>query len=1144
MSTPGPLADQRERDRIRDALEVTLVVEAAAGTGKTSALVGRMVSVLTAGAARLDQIVGVTFTEAAAGELKLRLRGESERVRQADDTPAVARERLRDALPQLEEARIGTIHSFCADLLRERPVEAGVDPCFEVAPEDASGELLGRAFDRWFEQQLSDPSEGVRRILRRRGRDEGPRGWLRNAAAELVERRDFPASWRRDAFARDPEIDVLLEEMRSVGNFAAAGEPRDFFTKSLVAIADFVADVARREAVQETRDYDGLEATLTTFARERHWTYTGFRRTESTFDKPAVLAQRDALYARLQAFVAAAGADLAPRLRDALWPVVDAYEQAKERAGQLDFLDLLLRARSLVRDHPAVRRALQRRFTHLFVDEFQDTDPLQAELLLLLAADDPNETDWRRVRPVPGKLFLVGDPKQSIYRFRRADVALYEATKRQLAASGAELLHLTTSFRAVPDIQTAVNAAFAPLMQGDSPSQATYVPLAPFRPATAGQPAVVVLPVPAPYGDYGTVVKWRIEESLPDATAAFVDWLVRRSGWTVTERGDGSKSVPLAARHVCLLFRRLRSFGEDMTRPYVRALEARHLPHVLVGGGSFHQREEVESIRNALAAIERPSDEQAVFATLRGPLIALGDGALLAWHERYKSLNPLRPTPEDLPIELKEVADAMALLRDLHFRRNRRPIASTIGRLLAAARAHAGLAIWPTGEQALANVTRLMDLARRAERRGVVSFRSFVDRLADDAVHGEASEAPVVEEGTEGVRMMTVHRAKGLEFPVVILADMTARATPTEPQRHVDPMRRLCVMRLAGCAPPELLEQSAAELGREQEEAVRVLYVAATRARDLLVVPAVGDARQEGWLQALDRAVHPLAPRGVVPESSHPAGCPAFGDDSVPGRPASVLRPAESVAPGLHRPEAGTHTVVWWDPAALTLGVEESVGLRQQKLLQVDQQGVRAEDGMRAHDAWQAERRRVRSDGEKRSQHVVTATEYATAGGEPADDVDVERVEGGGIRPHGKRFGILVHAVMATVDLDADRAVVEAATALQARLKGAPADEASAAVDVVVRALAHPLVRRAARATQLRREVPVTVRQDDGALVEGVADAAFYEASPRPSWTVVDWKTDLEITGRLDEYRRQVGLYAAAIARATGVAARGVLLRV
>src|SRR5207253_7750978 len=186
---------------------------------------------------------------------------------------------------------------------------------------------------------------------------------------------------------------------------------------------------------------------------EKHWRWTGFRRIQGDFPKSELLERRDRLRAALDDFVRRAGADLAPKLRDELWPVVEAHEDLKKRAGCLDFLDLLLRARDLLRDDTAVRAELQRRFTHVFVDEFQDTDPLQAEILLLLAAADPAERDWRRVRPVPGKLFVVGDPKQSLYRFRRADVALYDAVKRQIVETGGVLVELTTSFRAVPEIQ-------------------------------------------------------------------------------------------------------------------------------------------------------------------------------------------------------------------------------------------------------------------------------------------------------------------------------------------------------------------------------------------------------------------------------------------------------------------------------------------------------------------------------------------------------------------------------------------------------------------------------------------------------------------------------------------------------------------
>ncbi len=1131
------LADQAARDRIRGDLDTTLVVEAASGTGKTSELVCRMVAAVMSGRATLDRMVAVTFTDAAAGELRLRLRTEIEKRRQDAATPADARERLTTALPHLEEARIGTIHGFCADVLRERPVEARVDPLFQVAPADVAGPLLDRAFDRWFEQTLAAPGEAVRRLLRRKGGDDGPRGRLRAAARELVERRDFPTPWRRDpGFDRDGAIDAIVAEIRALGDATSGGDPDDYFTRSLRELGAFADDVARREAVRG-RDHDGLEAQLGEILRDKHWKWTGFRRAPQGFPKAELLERRNALRARIDAFVAAAGADLAPRLRDELWPVVEEYQRLKERGGCLDFLDLLLKARELVRDDVGVRRELQARFTHLFVDEFQDTDPLQAEILLLLAADDPGERNWRRVRPVPGKLFVVGDPKQSLYRFRRADVALYEAVKRQIVETGGVLVELTTSFRAVPEIQQVVNAAFAPMMRGDSPSAPRYVPLAPFRAGVATQPAVVALPVPAPYGDYGKIVDWKIDQSLPDAVAAFVAWLVRESGWTVTEREKPDVRVPVRPRHVCLLFRRFRSYGRDVTRPYVRALEARHLPHLLVGGSSFHAREEVEAIRNTLAATERPEDDLAVFATLRGPFFALDDGALLAYRETLGTLHPFKVPPDDLPPTLREVADALAVLKDLHRGRNRRPIADTIARLLAATRAHAGLAIWPTGEQALANVTRLMDLARRAERSGVTSFRGFVERLMDQADHGEASDAPVVEEGTEGVRIMTVHGAKGLEFPVVILCDLTCNETPRDPSRWVDPSRELCAMKLAGCAPPELQENAAAEMEREREEAARVLYVAATRARDLLVVSALGDQRyDDGWLAALDPVMRPAD--GTPPEPRAPAGCPEFGGDTVVSRPVDMLPP---VVPGLH--EVGGHRVVWWDPSRLSLKVQESVGLSQQKLLAADEAGMRSEEGVRAHVAWQAERSRVRESGGVPSVRVVTATEQATLDGAVDVDVAIESAASGERRPHGKRFGTLVHGVLATVGLDGDADDVARAAELQGRLLGAPRDEVVAAAATVTRALAHPLVRRAAaaaRAGRCRREAPVTVRIGE-TLVEGVVDVAFEDDG---RWTVVDFKTDVELAGRIEEYRRQVALYVEAVARATGREVRGALLQV
>ena len=1195
------LADQTMRDRIRSDFDTTLVVEASAGTGKTSELVSRIVAGIKCGRVKLDKIVAVTFTDAAAGELKLRIRDAIEQHRQDDYCSPEGRALLNKSLPELEAARIGTIHSFCADLLRERPVEAGIDPLFEVAADDLARPLFELAFDRWFEQQLASPGEAVRRILRRRPRreyrrdlpgilarrprDAGPKRALRGSARELIDRRDFPAPWRRNpAFNREAAIDALIAEMISLSGWADAGTANDYFVKSLKEIKAFVEDVKRVEDLAR-RDYDALEALITEMNRAKHWKWVGYASSKLSYPREELLPRRNALKESVQSFVNEAGADLAPRLRDELWSVIDEYERLKERAGCLDFLDLLLKARELVRDNASVRTELQQRFAHIFVDEFQDTDPLQAELLMLLAADDPTEKDWRQVRPVPGKLFIVGDPKQSIYRFRRADVALYEQVKQQIKTAGGELVHLNVSFRSVPQIQEAVNAAFSRVMGADTKSapgadsvaeplqsearvttQARYVPLAPHRPGVVAQPAIVALPVPAPYGDYGKVVEWKIDESLPDGVGAFVDWLVNESGWTVTERERPNERVSIQPRHVCLLFRRFRSFGTDVTRPYVRALEARRLPHLLVGGSSFHSREEVEAIRNALAAIERPDDELALFATLKGPLFAINDAQLLAYRSRFATLHPYKQVPEDLPKTLAEVVDALAVLRELHRGRNRRPVADTIGRLLATTRAHAGFANWATGEQALANVTRLMDMARRAEQSGLISFRAFVDWLDDQAENGEAGDAPIIEEGAEGVRIMTVHKAKGLEFPVVILSDMTAKEA-REPSRWTDTEAGLCVMRLAGCLPPELQEHAEEELQLEREEAARVLYVAATRARDLLVVTTVADEHREGWLSTLDPAIFPLAAESLKPETNHPPGCPEFGADNVAFRPSNAVRKKGSVTPGLHKPEAGEHRVVWWGPAALELNTQDEIGARLNKLLAADEEGKRSEAGIRDHESWQKNRSQVRELARTPTLKVITATEHAAAMparieplAEPGkqfylfaeprkpalSEVTVESVGIDFSRPHGKRFGTLVHAVLSLVDLSADVSGVQAVAELQGRLLGAPTDEIAAATETVTRALAHPLMRRAAAASivgRCRRETPIAIKLEDELLVEGVVDLAFCDDGDAETWLVVDFKTDFEIKDKLEEYRRQVSIYAQAIARATGLHAKGALLR-
>ncbi|MBV8452480.1 MAG: UvrD-helicase domain-containing protein, partial [Deltaproteobacteria bacterium] len=900
----------------------------------------------------------------------------------------------------------------------------------------------------------------------------------------------------------------------------------------------------------QERDYDALEDTLLRLLRgnQRHWEWKGRGESFGAVTRAEVFARRSALRRTLIEFREQAGANLAPLLRQELWPVLGYYEEQKRRAGRLDFLDLLFKARDLVRGHAAVRATLQQRFSHIFIDEFQDTDPLQAEILLLLAANDPAETDWHCVTPRPGKLFLVGDPKQSIYRFRRADIALYQNLKQRLRDRGAELETLSVSFRAIPEIQQMVNTAFAPLMLEDLETQPAYVPLQPFRSGSVQQPAIVVLPVPEPYSKYNRITDPQIEQSLPDATAAFIAWLVNESCWTVSERDAPQRRVPIRPRHLCMLFRRLNSYGRDITRPYVRALEARHIAHVLVRGGSFNQREEVEAIRNALAAIERPDDELCVYAALRGPLFGFADGLLLRFRETCGSLHPFQRLEEGLPPELKEVSDALEVLRGLHRGRNRRPIAETISRLLAATRAQAAIAIWPTGDQALANLMRLMDLARRYEANsGATSLRGFVDELEARAEREQAGDAPVAEEGTEGVRIMTVHSAKGLEFPIVVLADLTCNETPREARRFVDPKRRLCAQVIAGCAPRELLDNSEKELQRESEEAVRVLYVAATRARDVLVVPAVGDERREGWLSRLNPAIYPPQAQALTALERKPAGCPEFGSSFVGNRPPSVSLNRNGVAPGAHRPEAGEHCVVWWDTAALKLDVRESMGLTQMKLLEADASSERSEAGKHDYRQWRAAHDAMVNAGQAPSIKLAIATELASSAQQPAlaegAEVRIIELPRAAQRPHGVRFGTLVHAALSRVALDAGSTEVAATVDFFGRMLGATSDEVAAAAVTVSGALASAVMDAARKAEQVRREAALAVVLDDGTLAEGVADLAFTEPSGDAlQWVVVDFKTDVDIAGRMAEYRTQLGLYLRAVRQATESPARAILL--
>jgi len=1181
-SAKGRRAVSENRQAISSELDQTLIVEAAAGTGKTTELVGRIVALIEHQRATIGQIVAVTFSEKAAGELKLRLREELERARTRTAPASEAGQRLDAAVHDFEEAHVTTIHGFCAELLRERPVEARVDPAFTVLADSQSERLFEEAFSSWLHEQLGNAQEGVRRSLRRPVKsrlddetDDGPIERLRVAARSLREWRDYAAPWRRPVYDRQGSIRKLIAKLKTFADLIAKPIKRDDRLSTSLAMASTASQEIERQK-RRVGDmvpegiWDGWEAALVALADHRDFTQPK-KGTGAAFaigvTREQALASHAALLTDLRVFRDAADADLAALLHDEMGECLRRYEARKQETGSLDFLDLLIKARDLVCDNPEVCREFRERFRVILVDEFQDTDSLQAELLLRLASDDHGALR-------PGALFIVGDPKQSIYRFRRADVGAYRRIADSLTRSGATAVTLQTSFRSVPAIQHFVNAAFDVEMDGDEAAlQADYVPLLKHRDDTPEQPAIVALPVPRPYGRqlYGPpqVTQTALNQEQPPAVAAFVGWLLSPDcTWTVGERGDTTErgDAPLGlsehrrrivASDVCLLFRRFLHFGQDITREYVEAFEARGIAHLLVGGKTFHEREEVDAIRTALTAIEWPEDELSVYAALHGPLFAIGEEELLEYHSLARAFHPYR-VPAELPDRLQPIVQALTTLRQLHAARNHRPVADTIGRLIAITRAHAGFILWRGGEQVLANVMHISDLARRYELEGGLSFRGFVDTLHDASGRADSPEAPILEEGSDGVRLMTVHKAKGLEFPVVVLADIACKLSLAEASRYLDPEKNLCAMRIGGWSPLELQEHNDQEAKRDEAEGVRLAYVAATRARDILVLPAVGDGPYDkGWIRPLNRALYPSKDQWQSPQPAR--GVPLFrgkqtilADARADGQPVD-----DTVRPGRYQfgdEAAGqAYSVVWWDPLLLAASSDEGRGLRRNDLISKDANPLDVAADRARYDEWKEHRAAVQAQGSAPSMTVTTPTQMKNqpdpGSRTPDPAVIVEDAAVKSERPSGKRFGTLVHALLASVPLSATASEVAELSALHAKLLGATDEEQTAARVIAVAVLRHPRMdeARAAQAAGRRvwREAPVSLRLDDGSgtpeMVDGQIDLA-YETDA--GWMVIDFKTDIEIATAQDAYVRQVSIYLDAVTRATGQPARGLILKI
>ena len=447
------------------------------------------------------------------------------------------------------------------------------------------------------------------------------------------------------------------------------------------------------------------------------------------------------------------------------------------------------------------------------------------------------------------------------------------------------------------------------------------------------------------------------------------------------------------------------------------------------------------------------------------------------------------------------------VLKRLHRRRNYVPVSETLHELLGATRAHVGFALRTGGEQVLANAFHVAELARQFEVGGGISFRGFVEELRVAAENAVAAEAPILEEDSDGVRMMTVHKAKGLEFPIVILADLTCKLARAEAGRWIDPAQNVCALKLGGWAPMDLLLHDAEESARDRAEGERLAYVAATRARDVLVVPAVGDEIYEGsWLDPLMPAIYP--PLGSRRDPAPAPGCPAFPSkdtvltraDGDPARPTTVAPgmfefalpasssplpasrsrvPSSFPDPGSRIPDPDKYQVVWWDPHSLILQAPNAGGLRRDDLIAKDGDQAGVDQRMSEYRAWQADRTAAVARASAPSIVSHTATDLARDRTLPqrTDEVPIEVIDlpRAGGRPFGPRFGSLVHATLATVALDAQADAVLQIARTHARVLLADDGEVAAAAEAVTRRAGAPALHtgpRRERGRALRARVP------------------------------------------------------------------------
>lgn len=830
------IEDQWERDLIEQELDTSFLVEAGAGSGKTRSMVQRMIALIKKEKASVDQIAAITFTKKAAAELQGRFLIALEKASRNTSDDHEGR-LLRAAYENVNQAFIGTIHSFCGNLLRERPFEAGLDPAFTELDDNQALEFQDQCWDEYLaELMIQGQTDQLDELM-----DIGVEmETLRSAYNRMVSNLDV------DVFTEDvtyPNFDRIRTTLLPLIDDAVQYIPAEPPEKGWDASQKMIKDALQLLKIKD------IQEDMTVLELAELFNKTMGVTLNRWLDEDVAKDFRDNQFPDWQQFVLEPFLRswrqyIHPKLVRFVLPAVDYYQERKQERGLVDFQDLLMKAAKLLREHPTVRAYFNKRYTRLLVDEFQDTDPIQAEMMLLLTGEDVDEHDWKKQVPKAGSLFIVGDPKQSIYRFRRADISTYHFVKEKIKENG-QVLRLTTNFRSVKAIGEFVDQIFEPKFlqeDVDTPVQATFANMNTVQDNPEGDGLL--------HG-VRTISHERVHRHSEkqilamdtEKVASYIAWACQ-GNLKVRERDGSGAFVSRDAKPGDFLI--LLSETKNL-HLYAEKLEEYGIVSDITGSKTRY--EELLALYHLVKCLNDSYDQVALLAVLRGLFFGCSDDALYHYKKAatYLRLYPL--------LEEESVTEATAPVREALGKMQQYMIwVKQLPALTAFMRVIEDIGLIPYTAVQFSGLIRAGTLVQIIDRIQNDSFASadwndltlLMESLLDEEKTKGIEGTGLFAGSTDAVRVMNLHKAKGLEASIVLLAGPFG-AKEHGITEHIDRMGEepagyfaFDVMeykrRKVVAEPTGWLEKVKIEREFVDAEQDRLLYVAATRPEQLLII--------------------------------------------------------------------------------------------------------------------------------------------------------------------------------------------------------------------------------------------------------------------------------------------------------------------